>query len=181
MMSVHRMICGVIAGALLSGSIVSAATKAQRDERMGWWRGMDLDDYLRALKPSLIINNRVDKGRKGMQGMNKTDEFRGDFGTPEQEIPYNGFPGIDWESCMTMNGTWGFKASDHNWKSTEKLIRNLVDIASKGGATASLLAGGKALTLKPEKDALTILVPEKAPDPIDSVIAVKIDGALQQQ
>ncbi|MDF7823288.1 alpha-L-fucosidase [Pontiellaceae bacterium B12227] len=96
-------------------------------------RGADLDDYLRAIQPSIIINNRVDKGRKGMAGMNKAGDFRGDFGTPEQEIPHNGFPGVDWESCMTMNKSWGYKASDHNWKSTEQLIRNLVDIASKGG------------------------------------------------
>jgi len=34
---------------------------------------------------------------------------------------------------MTMNGTWGFKRDDNNWKSTETLIRNLCDIASKGG------------------------------------------------
>ncbi len=34
---------------------------------------------------------------------------------------------------MTMNDTWGYKSYDHNWKSTETLIRNLVDIASKGG------------------------------------------------
>ena len=34
---------------------------------------------------------------------------------------------------MTMNGTWGFHKYDHNWKSPETLIRNLVDIASKGG------------------------------------------------
>ncbi|MCK4628786.1 MAG: alpha-L-fucosidase, partial [Sedimentisphaerales bacterium] len=39
----------------------------------------------------------------------------------------------DWETCMTINGTWGYKSYDHNWKSTEKLIKNLVDIASKGG------------------------------------------------
>ena len=96
-------------------------------------RGVDLDDYLRAIKPSIIINNRVDKGRKGMAGMNKEGDFRGDFGTPEQEIPHNGFPGVDWESCMTMNKSWGYKASDNKWKSTETLIRNLVDIASKGG------------------------------------------------
>ncbi|MCH5687727.1 alpha-L-fucosidase [Niabella sp. W65] len=32
-----------------------------------------------------------------------------------------------------MNGSWGYKSWDHNWKSTELLIRNLVDIASKGG------------------------------------------------
>ena len=34
---------------------------------------------------------------------------------------------------MTMNGTWGYKSFDTNWKSTETLVRNLVDIASKGG------------------------------------------------
>ena len=34
---------------------------------------------------------------------------------------------------MTLNNTWGFKRDDDNWKSTEVLIRNLCDIASKGG------------------------------------------------
>ena len=34
---------------------------------------------------------------------------------------------------MTMNDTWGFKSYDTNWKSTETMVRNLVDIASKGG------------------------------------------------
>jgi len=34
---------------------------------------------------------------------------------------------------MTMNDTWGYKSYDHNWKSADMLIRNLVDIASKGG------------------------------------------------
>lgn len=34
---------------------------------------------------------------------------------------------------MTMNDTWGFKSYDDNWKSTRMLIRNLVDIVSKGG------------------------------------------------
>ena len=32
-----------------------------------------------------------------------------------------------------MNTSWGYKALDDKWKSTELLIRNLVDIASKGG------------------------------------------------
>jgi alpha-L-fucosidase len=34
---------------------------------------------------------------------------------------------------MTMNDTWGFKSYDNNWKPVEGLIRNLADIASKGG------------------------------------------------
>ena len=34
---------------------------------------------------------------------------------------------------MTMNTSWGYKHYDHNWKSSQTLIRMLVDIASKGG------------------------------------------------
>jgi len=102
-----------------------------------WWTepdGRDLYAYLRGLKPRLIINNRIGKGRKGMDGINKADQvYAGDFGTPEQKIPATGLPGVDWESCMTMNGTWGYRSDDQNWKSAETLIRNLIDIASKGG------------------------------------------------
>ncbi|MDP6849242.1 MAG: alpha-L-fucosidase, partial [Kiritimatiellia bacterium] len=95
--------------------------------------GKDLYQYVRSLKPDIIINNRVDKGRKGMQGMTKERKFRGDFGTPEQEIPHTGIPGVDWESCMTMNRHWGWNKSDKDWKSTEDLLHKTIDIASKGG------------------------------------------------
>jgi alpha-L-fucosidase len=73
------------------------------------------------LKPGIIHNNRLGGG------------YKGDTETPEQFIPATGYPGRDWETCMTMNDTWGFKTNDHNWKSTATLIRNLVDISSKGG------------------------------------------------
>jgi alpha-L-fucosidase len=97
-------------------------------------RGKDLYAWLRETDPALIINNRVDKGRSGMQGHTKDPKFMGDYGTPEQEIPATGFGrNISWESCMTMNDTWGFKADDKNWKPTQTLVRNLIDIASKGG------------------------------------------------
>ena len=95
-----------------------------------WWdtpTGMNADrarklyDAVESLKPNVIMNNRLGGG------------FKGDTETPEQKIPAKGFPGRDWETCMTMNHTWGFKRDDDNWKSTEVLIRNLCDIASKGG------------------------------------------------
>ena len=96
-------------------------------------RGVDLNRYVRSLQPNIIVNNRVGKGRSGMQGMD-AGQGVGDYGTPEQEIPPTGFgPGVDWESCMTMNNHWGYNKNDHNWKPTETLVRNLIDCASKGG------------------------------------------------
>lgn len=95
-------------------------------------QGKELYNYVRSFQPDILINNRVGKGRQGMQGMNKDRSYAGDFGTPEQEI-LEGTSDMDWESCMTMNDTWGFKKNDDNWKSSETLIHNLIDIAAKGG------------------------------------------------
>ncbi len=96
-------------------------------------RGVALYDLCRRLQPDVIVNNRVDKGRSGMAGMTSDERFAGDFGTPEQEIPATGLPGVDWETCMTMNRHWGYNRHDQDWKSTADLVRKLVDIASKGG------------------------------------------------
>jgi alpha-L-fucosidase len=75
------------------------------------------------LQPNIITNDRL-----------KRPGFLGDTKTPEQKIPtVDELDGQDWETCMTMNGTWGFRTSDHKWKSSETLIRNLIDISSKGG------------------------------------------------
>lgn len=95
--------------------------------------GKEMYQFIRDIQPNIIINNRVDKGRNGMEGMNVEGNFAGDFGTPEKEIPDTGLKGADWESCLTMNNTWGFKSVDHNWKSDEILIHSLVEIVSKGG------------------------------------------------
>jgi alpha-L-fucosidase len=73
------------------------------------------------LQPDIITNNRLGGG------------YSGDLETPEQYIPATGYPGRNWEACMTMNDTWGYKKNDKNFKSDKLLIRNLIDIASKGG------------------------------------------------
>lgn len=94
--------------------------------------GKELYKTVREIQPNTIVNNRVDKGRMGMEGIDREGNFAGDFGTPEQEIPDTGIS-TDWESCMTMNGSWGYKPSDRRWKSPKVLIRNLIDVVSKGG------------------------------------------------
>ena len=93
-----------------------------------WWdtpRGMTEEAALTLQKvvdkyPKMLTNNRLYK------------PWSGDFTTPEQHVPPTGLD-YDWEVCMTMNTSWGYKWYDENWKSTETLIRMLVDIASKGG------------------------------------------------
>ncbi|QDS98196.1 alpha-L-fucosidase [Adhaeretor mobilis] len=104
------------------------------------WRAFDLMANVRDKQPQVIMNNRLfripEAGWKG-QGMQASipqlDSQYGDFITPEQHVPENGLPGVDWETCMTMNTTWGYSRYDAQWKSPEKLIRTLIDIASKGG------------------------------------------------
>ncbi len=94
-----------------------------------WWdiNGPFTPDQVRELTasfpqdPELIYNNRLGGG------------IPGDTETPEQTIPARGFPGKDWETCMTINDTWGFKTTDTNFKSSDSLLHNLIDIASKGG------------------------------------------------
>ena len=71
--------------------------------------------------PNLIWNDRLGGG------------YPGDTVSPEQHIPPQGYPGKDWETCMTISANWAFRRNDHVFKSTETLLRNLIDIASKGG------------------------------------------------
>ncbi len=86
-----------------------------------------LQKHLRTSHPTLIMNDRINGAGTPRSGR------LGDFGTPELKIPATGTPGKDWESCMTMNENWGFKAADHKWKSPRTLVELLVETASKGG------------------------------------------------
>ena len=98
------------------------------------WRAKELLAMMHRLQPEIISNNRLfAKAKTGGTSSTGFDYSQGDFVTPEQRIPATGLPGINWETCMTMNGTWGYAAHDNHWKSTTTLIRNLINIASKGG------------------------------------------------
>lgn len=89
------------------------------EERARVLRAGEIVSHVRALQPDIIINDRVG--------------IPADYGTPEQEIPDVGIPGRDWETCQTMNDTWGYKKNDQNWKSSAELIGELVETSSKGG------------------------------------------------
>jgi alpha-L-fucosidase len=90
--------------------------------------GRELYRECRSLQPPVIVNNRVE----GWSPVPITDPL-GDFRTPEQEIPDTGWPGVDWESCITMNRNWGYNSHDTDFKSVAELIGLLVETASKGG------------------------------------------------
>ena len=78
----------------------------------------------------MIVNNRVERaGRRA-----PIARAFGDFGTPEQEIPETGLPGVDWESCMTMNQQLGLqRARTTTSRRCPQLVGLLVETASKGG------------------------------------------------
>ena len=93
------------------------------DTPVGMTRRMadKLYKVVKELRPDIVMNNRLGGG------------YKGDTETPEQAIPAHGYPGRDWESCMTINDTWGYKSYDNNFKSDQTLLYNLIDIVSKGG------------------------------------------------
>lgn len=83
------------------------------------WRAAELITDVRRAQPGILFNDRW--------------SMPGDYITPENKIPDAELPKRPWESCLTMNGTWGYVVHDHRWKPATEIIRNLVDIVSKDG------------------------------------------------
>jgi alpha-L-fucosidase len=88
-------------------------------EKISAAESQELVNLIRRLEPDCIINSRVGHGL-------------GDYGVSEQKIPGSA-DAKPWETCMTLNGHWGYFLGDEKWKPAATVIRNLVDIASKGG------------------------------------------------
>ncbi len=82
------------------------------------WESKKMNDMVFKLQPDIIVNNR--------------NGLAGDFSTPEQHIRA-AEKGRAWETCMTMNDSWGYQRSDDAWKSTKTIVRNLVSCAKGGG------------------------------------------------
>ncbi len=93
--------------------------------RGGWgdktadvWRAEELYKKVRALQPDIMMNDR--------------SGVKGDYGTPEQTI-LNEVHDKErmYESCITLNDSWGYNPHDKNWKSTRTLIGQLAACAAK--------------------------------------------------
>jgi len=229
--------------------------------------GKELEDYIRTLQPSVVLNNR-----SGYKPPQRKYDFHvenaysyitaGDYISPEGEVPPTGLPGIDWETCQTMQlpNNWGYNRTV-GFRPFNDLLRQLIDVTSKGGnmllnvgpdadgallpqaatcldkfadwmednsesihgTTASpfehlsfngrctqkpghlymhvfdwpkdgklvvpmknkvkrayLLADAKntPMAVKPSPRGAVVALPENAPDPIDSVVVVEIDGEV---
>jgi alpha-L-fucosidase len=75
----------------------------------GGWESEKMNEMVFKLQPDIIVNNR--------------NKLEGDFATPEQRIQAEKRA---WESCMTMNDSWGYQHADDNWKTPKTIVRNLI-------------------------------------------------------
>lgn len=101
--------------------------------------GKELEEYTRSLQPSVILDNRsgyLPPQRKlDFEVANAYGYiFAGDYISPEGEVPPTGLPGIDWETCQTMQlpNNWGYNRLV-GFRPFTDLLRQLVDVTSKGG------------------------------------------------
>ncbi len=91
------------------------------------WESEKMNEMVFKLQPEIIVNNR--------------NKLEGDFATPEQRIEA---AKRAWESCMTMNGSWGYQKTDDDWKTPKTVIRNLI--------TCSRDTGNYLLNIGPKPD-----------------------------
>jgi alpha-L-fucosidase len=104
----------------------------------GWWDRPDADwdlagtyRMIHELQPGAVVGNN-----------HHVVPFPGeDFQMFEQDLPGNnsaGFnkagvaAGLPLETCLTLNGSWGYNARDRNFKSPEQVIHALVGAAGRG-------------------------------------------------
>lgn len=104
------------------------------------WRAAELADMVRSLQPGIVLNNRLEASGEGFGSLYecRPTPWHGDFITPEQMIPPEGLrdrEGRDlaWESCVTMNNSWGYCREDEYFKPAGLLVKKLVECVSRGG------------------------------------------------
>jgi alpha-L-fucosidase len=82
------------------------------------WDVDGLEALIRGLQPDILLTDRL--------------PGKGDYLTPEQFIPPTPLE-EPWETCLTMNRSWGYNAEDSDYKSAEALVHTLCETAGRGG------------------------------------------------
>ncbi len=82
------------------------------------WESPKMNETVFRLQPDIVVNNR--------------NKLPGDFSTPEQRVEAAA-AGRAWETCMTMNSSWGYHAADDDWKTPKQVVRNLISCTRDGG------------------------------------------------
>ena len=94
------------------------------------WQLSQQYEMIHKLQPSCLVGNN-----------HHIEVFPGeDIQIFERDVPGQNHAGLSGqaisrlplETCQTMNGMWGYKATDQNYKSTDELIRLLVQTSGKG-------------------------------------------------
>lgn len=79
-----------------------------------------LRSHVLSLQPGCLVNSRIGNGQ-------------GDYLNPgDNELPGTP-PDGPWETCMTMNDSWGYSRFDENWKSVDELVRILNRVVAMRG------------------------------------------------
>lgn len=106
-------------------------------ERPGpWWHPDEIAALARSLHPDILINDRL--------------PGHGDFATPEQFVPPRPLEGR-WESCQTINGSWGWNPDDPDHKSPLQLVTSLCETVGRGGNLLLNISPRGDGTLPPEQ------------------------------
>lgn len=104
------------------------------------WRANELADMVRTLQPGILLNNRLEVSGEGFGSLAQGEPApcHGDFVSPERMVPPEGLfdpqgRPLYWETCTTMNHSWGYCAGDPWYKPASLLLKKLVECVSKGG------------------------------------------------
>ncbi len=87
-------------------------------------------DLVHSLQPQCLVNSRLILD--SVVGK-PWPEIMGDYQSlGDHQLPVTGAQDY-FETPQTMNRCWGYSKFDHNWKSPEEVVHELVNVVSKGG------------------------------------------------
>lgn len=85
------------------------------------WDSENLEKLIFELQPNIIMNDRLDLKR----GVTTHEQY--------QKSKSDSTEKVVWEGCQTLNGSWGYHRDNDNFKTSEMIIKMLIDTVSNDG------------------------------------------------